>query len=502
MDETFVQKKDDEKRQFYVARNLFLRLLGGIYFLAFFSLLLQAQGLWGREGILPVQDYLKAVQEYFGPDCYLKQLTIFWLNSSDSFLIFACYLGMAFSVVLMAGFLPAVCCFFLWGLYLSFIYIGQAFMSFQWDILLVEIGFLSIFFSPWGLRLSSAKSKLPRVILLLLYIVLFKVMVQSGFVKWMSHDKTWRDLTALTYHYWTQPIPNPVSWYVHHLPLWLHKFSCFMMFVIEIFVPFWIFMGRRMRLAAIFPLVGLQGLILATGNYCFFNLLMIVLCVLLIDDKSFAKIWSVQVMARLKPERTGLYPPRWSDLIKTWICFSVAVIVCVLNVNIMVRMMGGSKAVPDILKRIEKEADPFLLSNGYGLFAVMTTKRPEIIIEGSHDGRFWDAYEFKYKPGDLNRRPPQVAPFQPRIDWQMWFAALSGNVQHSPWFLNMLERLAKNEPTVIKLLAHNPFEETPPKYLRAKLYYYEFTSPDEKRETGQWWKRTFWKTYLPAVYLK
>lgn len=502
MNEISVQKKTDERRQFYVARNLFLRLLGGIYFSAFISLLFQAKGLWGSEGILPVHGYLDAVREYFGAECYSNHLTVFWINSSDAFLIFTCYLGLFFSALLMAGYIPAVCCLILWGLYLSFIYIGQTFMSFQWDILLVEIGFLSIFLSPWGFRLNSAKAKMPRVILLLMYVVLLKVMVQSGLVKWMSNDKTWRDLTALTYHYWTQPIPNPLSWYVHHLPVWFHKFSCFMMFVIEIFVPFWIFWGRRMRLAAVFPLIGLQGLILLTGNYCFFNLLMIILCVLLIDDKAFQSIWSVQIMNRLKPEGTGFRPPRWSDLIKTWICFCVAVIIVLLNVNIMLRMALGKKALPDVLRLIEKKADPFLLSNRYGLFAVMTTKRPEIIIEGSVDGRFWDAYEFKYKPGDLSRRPPQVAPYQPRVDWQMWFAALSGNVEHSPWFLNMLERLAKNETTVVRLLAHNPFEETPPKYLRAKLYYYEFTSPEERKETGQWWKRTFWKMYLPAVYLK
>lgn len=495
-------KQIDERRSFYCARNLFLRLLGGVYFLAFFSLVFQAQALWGSHGILPAADYIEAVRHYYGPDCYFKFLTIFWFNASDAFFVYACYLGMIFSVILMAGLVPAVSCLVLWFLYISFINIGQDFMSFQWDILLVEVGFLSIFLSPWGWKLNTAKGKLSWVIVILLQIVLFKVMVQSGLVKLLSHDKTWADLTAMTYHYWTQPIPNPFSWYIHHLPPWFHKVSCFMMFVIELFVPLWIFMGRRMRLAAVVPLIGLQGLILATGNYCFFNLLIIVLCVLLIDDQTFRSIGASKWMSRIVPDGKAPQPARWFHFIKPGICLAVAVIICLLNVNHIIRMSFGRKAVPVVMKAIEDAADPFLISHSYGLFAVMTTRRPEIIVEGSLDGRTWEAYEFRYKPGDLKRRPPQVAPFQPRMDWQMWFAALSGHVERSPWFLNMLERLARNEPSVLKLFAHNPFEGSSPKYLRAKLYYYEFTSPEQRHETGQWWKRSYWKMYLPAVYLK
>ncbi len=502
MEEASPKPGPDPAKSFSIARQIFLRLMGGIYVLAFASLAVQVKGLWGSGGILPAAEYLDIAREFYAGSHLWKHPTLFWINCSDGFLLGACIAGMVLGVVLMLGLVPAVACAFLWALYISFIYVGQDFLSFQWDILLVETGFLCIFFSPWRLTLSSRREPVPRLVLLLLYVVLFKVMMQSGLVKLLSKDPAWADLTALTYHYWTQPIPNPVSWYAHQLPLWFQKFSCLMMFIIELFVPCWIFMGRWMRRAAFLPLAGLQLLILSTGNYCFFNLLMIVLFVLLLDDQALRRLLPGRLTDRLEKIPDTQQHRSWAGGLKYAVCLAVAIVITALNVGLGIRMSHGSGAIPGPLKALDRALSPLQLTNSYGLFAVMTKTRPEIILEGSDDGRTWKAYEFRYKPGRLDRRPPQVAPYQPRVDWQMWFAGLSGRLERSPWFLRMLERIGEGDPDVLALLGKNPFPGKPPKYFRAKLYHYEFTTPAERKATGNWWKRTYKRLYAPQMYLK
>lgn len=502
MEATPAQSGPDLAKSFAITRQLFLRLMGGIYFLAFLSLAYQVLGLWGSRGILPAGEYLDIARQFYGGAHLWKHPTLFWIASSDGVLFGACLAGLVLSVLLIAGLLPAVTCALLWALYLSFIYIGQDFLSFQWDILLLEVGFLCIFLSPWRAKLSSRQEPVPRLIMLLLYVVLFKVMMQSGLVKIFSRDPAWADLTALTYHYWTQPLPNPVSWYAHLQPLWLDKFSCLMMFAVELFVPCWIFLGRRMRRAAFIPLVGLQLLILSTGNYCFFNLLMIVLCVLLWDDAVWYRLLPESLAASLETspfpgERKG-----WAGWFKYGVCLAVALTITALNIGLGYRMTYGPKGIPQPLQVLQQKLSPWLLTSSYGLFAVMTKTRPEIILEGSQDGETWKPYEFRYKPGRLDRRPRQVAPYQPRLDWQMWFAGLSGRLERSPWFLRLVERIAEGDEDVLRLLGDNPFPDAPPKYFRAKLYHYQFTTPQEKRETGNWWKREFVRMYAPQMYLK
>lgn len=489
-------------KTFTIARQLFLRLMGGIYFLAFLSLSFQTAGLWGADGILPATEYLDIAREFYAGAHLWKHPTLFWLGSGNGALLAACWAGMGLSVLLMCGLVPAVCCALLWLLYVSFIYVGQAFLSFQWDILLVEVGFLCIFFSPWRWTLSAPREPVPRVILLLLHVVLFKLMMQSGLVKLLSKDVAWADLTALTYHYWTQPIPNPLSWYAHQLPLWWQKFSCLMMFIIELFVPCWIFFGRWMRRAAFLPLVGLQFLILSTGNYCFFNLLTIVLCVPLLDDQVWRWVLPAQFAERLDTVPEPGTARDWFGWTRYGICLVVAIVITTLNIGLGIRMSYGAKAVPVPLQTLNKALSPWLLTNSYGLFAVMTKTRPEIEIQGSYDGTTWKTYPFRYKPGRLDRRPPQVAPYQPRLDWQMWFAGLSGRIERSPWFLRMMERIAEGNPAVLNLLGENPFPEKPPKYFRARLYHYEFTGPAERKATGHWWKRSYQRMYMPEVYLQ
>lgn len=501
MAEVISLQQSNPARSFFIARQIFLRLMGVIYFFAFLSLAYQAQGLWGSSGILPAADYLDVARKFYDGAHLWKHPTVFWLNASDSFIQATTYVGMACGLVLMLGWLPWLMCLLLWVLYLSFIYIGQDFLSFQWDILLVEVGFLCIVLCPWRLTIGREKRPVPRLILLLLHVVLFKVMLQSGLVKLLSKDAAWLDLTALTYHYWTQPLPNPMSWFVHQLPLALQKFSCLMMFIIEVFVPCWIFLGCWMRRAAFLPLVGLQFLILMTGNYCYFNLLMIVLCVLLLDDQVWMWILPKRIRERINlPE--SINNSGWFHRAKLSGFVVIALIITVLNVGLGIRMGYGAKAVPKPLQTFTKTFSAFLLSNSYGLFAVMTKTRPEIVLEGSNDGKIWKAYEFRYKPGRLDRMPAQVAPYQPRVDWQMWFAGLSGRLDRSPWFLRMLERIGEGESQVLDLLDHNPFPDGPPRYFRAKLYHYEFTTPQERKESGRWWKRTYRRMYAPEMYLK
>jgi hypothetical protein len=303
-------------------------------------------------------------------------------------------------------------------------------------------------------------------------------------VKLASGDPSWRDLTAMAVHYETQPIPTPIAWYAHLLPLWLQRFSTAMVLVIELAVPFMIAAGRYPRRVAAVILIGLQLMIAVTGNYAFFNLLTVALCVTLLDDGAPAiRRWAPT--ASMTAERSRLWLPA---------------IVAIVTVPVSVSILGGQLGFtrPPAVGWLAGAIDPLRSVNGYGLFAVMTTTRPEIVVEGSQDGSTWKAYEFFDKPGDLSRRPPWVAPFQPRLDWQMWFAAL-GRFDNEVWFQRFCARLLEGSPPVTKLLAVNPFPDTPPRFVRATLYRYRFTDWSTGRSTGMWWMRERVGDYAPVL---
>ena len=490
------KENDIGKNSYLIARQIFIRLLGVIYLIAFSSLWVQIIGLLGENGILPIKLFLAHAEEVLGSKSFLKLPTVFWLNSSDQALHAICGLGVFFSLLIIFNILPAVSLLILWFLYLSIVNVGQDFLSFQWDILLLEIGFLSIFLAPWKRSLRPS-----RWLIFLFHLLLFKLMVQSGAVKLLSKDSTWSNLTALTYHYWTQPIPNPLSWSMHHLPLWVHKMSCFFMFVIELVMPFGIFLIRPARLASFWSLVTLQVLILLTGNYCFFNLCAVLLCLLLLDDRYLEKCTEVPVLRHLIRTHETTKGPPWAVWIKRGLTGIVFCMMIGLSVFQFYRMLAKPTAFPEPLLKIVAAMNAFEINNSYGLFAVMTKDRPEIIIEGSMDEITWKAYEFPYKPGDLKRRPPQVAPHQPRLDWQMWFAALQPDIRYAPWVVAFMRKLLEGSRDVQGLLAYDPFDGTPPRYIRAKVYDYHFTSPQERRETRQWWSRTLRGYYSPELTL-
>ena len=480
-----------ERTTYIFSRWLFLRGLGLIYIIAFVSLWLQVHGLIGSNGILPAENYLAAAHQQIGAKGYHLVPTLFWLNSSDLFLHLICAGGVLLSLVLIAGFFPTISLMGLWTFYLSLVTVGQVFLRFQWDILLLEAGFLAIFFTPLKLRDSfnfTPQSSTP--FLWLFRWLLFRLMFASGFVKLVS-DEVWRNLTALNYHYETQPLPTWIGWYVHQLPDWLHKISIIGMFAIELAVPFLIFAPRRFRTAGCIGLTSLQILIFLTGNYCFFNLLTIVLCLLLIDDITWKSLLPKRLMPSCYP--VELPPNRISKI-------------CLIAVAITLFIMSSIQFGEQIFRNAKLPELawilPFRSVNTYGLFADMTESRPEIIVEGSNDGKKWETYEFKWKPGSLNRAPRWVAPHQPRLDWQMWFAALRSNYQNTSWFLDFMGTLLQGKPEVLRLLSENPFPDTPPRYVRAVLYDYQFTDIPTKRIEGTWWQRKRIGIYCPIISLR
>ena len=513
--------RDPQPPSYLLSRWVFLRLLGLVYVIAFVSLWGQLAGLVGAHGILPVANFLQGAQRTYGSDAYHLFPTLAWINSigsSDAGLKFLCGAGVLAGLLVVLGVVTGPALALVWVFYLSLVTVGQEFLSFQWDILLLEIGFLAIFLAPWRLleppwrSLNSGNSSVSTTVLWLGRWLLFRLMFLSGAVKLLSGDIAWRNLTALEYHYWTQPLPTPVAWYAAQLPAWFQRASVAGVFALELGVPFLIFTPRRLRRLGAGLIVGLQLLIALTGNYCFFNLLTIFLCVLLLDD-AFLRRWLPRRLAgyfagsdsTAAPVAEGVLPAesRTSPLARAGkvIRAALAVVILIISGSEMLGTFGQGGAVPAFARELVNWQAPFELSNSYGLFAVMTTARDEIVVEGSNDGQTWLAYEFKYKPGNVARRPPWVAPYQPRLDWQMWFAALS-NYQENPWFESFMIRLLQGSPEVTALLASNPFAAAPPRYLRAALYSYQFTNFAERRATGDWWKRERRGLYFPQVSLR
>jgi predicted DCC family thiol-disulfide oxidoreductase YuxK len=471
---------------YHLASNFFLRFLAFSYLAAFVSLWLQVDGLIGPRGILPADRFLEWVRSQTGAERYWLVPTLAWLSAGPGMLHFLCGGGAIASLAVLLGLAPTLGLVVAWAFYLSLSSVSQLFLGYQWDALLLETGLLAIFLSPpaWRLRFSPSRPPSETARRLLLWL-LFRLMFSSGAVKLGSGDPTWRTLTALQFHYETQPLPTPVAWAFHQLPAGFHRMSCVVLLFIELVVPFLVFLPRRGKHVAFLFLVMLQILIALTGNYAFFNLLTLALCVLLVDD------------ARLtRPTRL------WAEVERRWprgflIPFA-AIILLTSVVQLALTVRRSAAGLPRAAIALVQWTEPFRSVNRYGLFAVMTTRRPEIIVEGSDDGQTWKAYEFRWKPGDLRRVPAFVAPHQPRLDWQMWFAAL-GTCQENPWFVSFLGRLLEGEPAVLRLLRTNPFPSHPPQFVRASFFDYRFTDRERRRTTGAWWRREPMGLYCPVV---
>ncbi len=477
-----------EPTSFAAIRWLFLRFLALIYLIAFGSLAMQVKGLIGQRGISPAGTFLDSVMLGAGNIRYLAVPSVFWFGVDDVTLQGLCFAGVALSLVLiLVGYRSAkferLILFLLWLLYLSFAAVGQEFLGFQWDSLLLETGFLAIFL--------SGKSGQSNLIPWLFRWLGFRLMFLSGAVKLLGGDPTWHNLSALGFHWHTQPLPTILAWYADKLPPFIQHAATWLTLAIEVAVPFAVFCPRRIRIAGASILIGLQVLILLTGNYTFFNLLAIALLLFWFDDQGLEGTW----LESIRPKKTRSLPPPS----RNWLARVVAV--CILTLGLLHLAQTFYGRLPAPAETALRYTAPLQIVNTYGLFAQMTTSRMEITIEGSDDGEHWDAYDFKYKPGNPKTAPKWVAPYQPRLDWQMWFAAL-GTYQENIWLVNLAVRLLEGAPEVTDLLRFSPFQNHPPRLVRALVYEYTFSDGETRRRTGEWWTRTPRGVYLPPVSLK
>jgi predicted DCC family thiol-disulfide oxidoreductase YuxK len=470
-----------EPERYELVSWVFLRLLGAIYIAAFVSLGVQILGLVGHAGILPLGDYLGAARRALGDTAYWALPTLFWADSSDASLLAGCVVGAVLGLLVVLNRWTRAALIGLFVLYLSYFYAGQDFTGFQWDLLLLEAGFLAIF-------LSSGS----RIVIWLYRWFVFRYLFLAGAAKLLSGDPTWRDFTALEYHFWTQPLPTPLAWYAAELPHWLLIGATAATLLVELGIVFLIFLPRRPRAVAACCIAIFQALIVLTGNYNFFNLLSIAMCVLLLDDASLCRFLPQRLVMRVR--NRARQPGRAATMVAT----ALALVIVPVGLNrICLSLTGTGLPVADALEQL---VSPLMIVNPYGLFAVMTTNRPEIVIEGSADGQLWREYVFRFKPGPLARRARWSIPHQPRLDWQMWFAAL-GDRTDNPWFESLMRRLLEGSPPVLALFDVDPFPDRPPKYVRALLYDYRFADSSTRAATGQWWVRQLAGLYFPQVSL-
>lgn len=458
--------------------HLLPRLLGFIYFVGIGAFLLQIQGLIGSKGILPLADYLSFLKRYYPKQCYLEAPTLFWINSSDKAITAVASAGTISSVMLMLGYYPALLLLLLYVIHLSLVTAGQDFMSFGWEGLLLEITFQTFWI---------ALTEVPSLMIWIsLNFLLFRFHLQAGTNKLTNRDPNWRNLTAVAYHYQSQPLPNAIAWYAYKLPLAFQKLSTLVMFFIEIAVPFALFLGEAPRLWAFVAFFSLQYFIWLTGNFSYLNYLTVALISILLSNSVLSTIGITSTF-----ETTG--NSFGLELLVT----AVGTILLTLQVMRLWHHFLPNRQLFTLFRKLA----PYHLVNTYTLFASMTTERFEIIIEGSEDGTEWKEYLFSYKPSEVTRRPRRIAPYQPRLDWQAWFLPFR-DFESEEWFQKFLVHLLKGTPSVLKLLRGNPFPKKPPKFVRSLLYVYEFTSYDEKKTTGCWWKRTLIGAYSPTLALK
>lgn len=458
-----------------IAAHLLPRLLGFIYFFAIGAFLFQIRGLLGKNGILPIKEFLSHIGFSYARKRFYYVPTLFWIDASDTALMGLTLIGTFCSILLMLGFYPPLFLAFLFLIHLSIVSAGQEFLSFGWESFLLEITFYTFLVS-----LTPVPNTMAWICLNFL---LFRFHVQAGSCKLQSHDYSWRDLTALWFHYESQPLPNTWAWYVHKWPMWFHKASTLMMFVVQIGLAFGLFFTDDIRAVTGIALIGLQVIIWLTGNFSYLNHMTAVFCIIAFSNAFLAPFFKpIEVTAT----------PLSLDLLLT----TIGTLFFILQV---IRLWTHFQ--PHRWANFLRWLSPFHLVNRYGLFSIMTKQRIEIVIEGSHDGVEWKEYLCKYKPSEITRRPRRISPYQPRLDWQMWFLPFS-DFEGENWFHHFLYHLLKGTPEVLKLLRQNPFPEKPPRYIRAVMYDYKFSTKEQKKEFGWWWQRELLGLYSPVLSLK
>jgi hypothetical protein len=475
----------DTENRYQLIAALFLRLIGVFYLITFASIGVQIEGLAGSQGILPFAQHLDYIETQTGIERYLQMPTIFWLNSSDMALNAAAVIGAITSVMIMFNWLPRFALVVSFILYLSLYYAGQTFMNFQWDALILEAGFLAIFLTPQS-----------RIVILLFRFLLFRLRFMSGISKFSLQDPSWSGLTALNFYFEVQPLPTPFAWYAHQLPEWLLRSGTFLTLVIEILVPFMMFMPRRWRFIAAWITIFWQLLIIMTSNHNWFNFLTIALCLFLFDDQAVQRILPKRLQTIFGKQVQSAKPESKARRVTTLAIASLILFCSVVNLwelSLMQRSSG-------LIRNIVNYTEAFRIVAKYHVFPTMKTERIELELLGSIDGQEWKPYVFKYKPGDIMQSPHVVIPHQPRLDWQMWFVTL--HPMFMPWFDQFLKSLLQNSPTVTALLKHNPFPDTPPRYIRVDAFQYHFSDPEQHSKTGQWWSREALGPFAPLPWIE
>lgn len=467
-----------DPESYTIIASIFPRLLGLIYFFAIGALLFQIKGLIGKNGIQPVVNFLNSMHYLTRTKTklYTSFPTLFWFGASDSSLIGVTILGLICSIVLIFGFLPSLMLLSLYIIYLSIRTVGQDFLSYGWEGLFLEI-------TVQGFLMSL--TAVPNIFVWIsINLLLFRFHLQAGFIKLQTHDPAWRNLTAIAYHYETQPLPNVIAWYFHKLPLNIHKFSSLLVFFIEIILPFGIFFGQDSRIIVFIGFFFLQFMIWFTGNFSFLNQLTAVFCTILIGNKFLSSFLPPPIIERPFP-------------FFEYILSFIGILFILLQIIRLWHQFYPNYYFNKVLYWIS----PFFLANRYAIFGNMTKKRFEVVVEGSEDGIVWKEYCFKYKPSEITRRPRWFSPYQPRLDWQAWFLPFR-EYYYEDWYQSFLYHLLKGTPEVLALIRENPFKEYPPKYIRSSLYLYRFSTFKEKREKGCWWIREHAGLYSPGMTLK
>jgi hypothetical protein len=468
-------------------RFIFLRALGLIFLSAFWSLASEIQGLIGPRGLLPAGEYLaSAARALPGAQALWAAPTLLWLGNGRLALTALVWAGLSCSLLLTLNLWPRLSCALCTVLFLSFVAAAQDFSGYQSDGMLLEAGFISIFFAPRGLRPGlGASDPPPRLAWFLLVWEWLRIYFESGVVKILSGDRQWRMLTALDHYYENLPLPTFVGWYVQQLPHGFHAACVVAVFLFELLLVWLAFAPRPLRLACFFLVSPFQAAIILTANYAFLNYIVLALGVLLLDDAFLRRVGLQTPQAEVAPRHPAW---RWA----TNVALGWVLVATVLVAPGIARRLWRPLLWPAIA------LEPFRIANRYGLFAVMTEERFEIEFQGSHDGVAWVAYPFRHKPQDPMAAPGIYAPYQPRFEWNLWFASL-GDWRGYPWVLAAEERLLSGEPSVLHLFARDPFEGVPPQRVRSVLWQYQFTTPAEKRATGAWWKRSERGLYAPPL---
>ena len=498
-------------------RWIFLRCLGLIYFSAFYSLLFQIKGLIGPDGILPAADYLKAVASAFPAMKFWYAPTLFWFGATGHALIAVCWLGVIAALLVVLNVWPRVSLLVCFVCFLSFVSAAQDFSNYQSDGMLLEAGFIALFFAPPGFLSGLGRANPPsRISLFLLQWEWFRIYFESGVAKIASGDVAWRKLTAMDDYYQNGPLPTWIGWYVQQLPHWFHASAVIYTLVTELFIVWMLFLPRRFRILCFCIVTPFEISIILTANYTFLNYLVFLLGFLLLDDRLIE--WIVPSGVRTRTEAITswafLKPPPPGEVSDaepndrpqvTWrerlTLFRRSIVLVCLGFVLyaataqLIWMFAPAFPLPQSPVRA---LDPFRIANRYGLFAVMTHGRYEIEFQGSQDGKTWTAYPFRYKPQDIHEAPGIYAPYQPRFDWNLWFASL-GPWQDSRFVVWTEERLIRNDGDVLELFAKNPFPGGPPREVRAVIYQYWFTGLRTKKVNGDWWRRELLGEYAPAL---